>query len=91
VFLGGTWARTDACDGTWHSRSNPPANAAWWYPNGLGVGVDCARTGASYEVRFADGRRERWDTWFHVTDGKWFPSAAAKETTTNGFYGLPAC
>ncbi|HEX8084519.1 MAG TPA: hypothetical protein VF529_09535 [Solirubrobacteraceae bacterium] len=91
IFYGGTWARTDPCDGTWHPKSNPPANGAYWYPNGLGVGVDCARTGAAYTVRWADGHTETWNTWFHVTDGKWFPSAAAQETTNNSFYGLPAC
>jgi len=42
-------------------------------------------------VRFADGHRETWSTWFHVTDGKWFPSAAALEISGNGFNGLPAC
>jgi hypothetical protein len=91
VFLGGTWARGDPCDGEWHSQSSRPANAAYWYRNGLGVGVDCARTGASYRVRFADGRSETWRTWFHVTDGKWVPSAAMRETNADGYYGLPSC
>jgi hypothetical protein len=91
VFLGGTWARTDPCNGTWHSNGNRPANGAYWYPNGLGVGVDCARTGAAYVVRWADGHSETWATWFHVTDGKWIPSAAAQETAVDGFYGLPPC
>jgi hypothetical protein len=90
-FLGGTWARTDPNDGTWHSRGNRPANAAYWYPNGLGVAVDCARAAAAYVVHFGDGHTETWNTWFHVTDGKWFPSAAARETSVNGFYGLSAC
>jgi hypothetical protein len=90
-FLGGTWARNDPNNGTWHSKGNPPANGAYWYPNGLGVGVDCARAAAAYTVHFAGGRTETWNTWFHVTDGKWFPSAAASETSVNGFYGLPAC
>jgi hypothetical protein len=92
AFYGGTWARTDPCDGTWHAEGDQPANAAYWYDNGLGLGVDCARTGAAYNVRWRDGRPdETWDTWFHVTDGKWFRSAAARETTDNSFYGLPAC
>jgi murein DD-endopeptidase MepM/ murein hydrolase activator NlpD len=91
AYLGGTWARTDPNDGTWYSKSNRPANGAYWYGNGLGVGVDCARAAASYTVSFYDGRKETWNTWFHVTDGKWFPSAAAKETSANGFYGLPVC
>lgn len=91
VFLGGSWARTHVCDGTWYSKANKPGNAAYWYPNGLGVGVDCARAGAGYTVKWANGRVETWNTWFHVTDGKWFPSAAAQETSVNGFYGLSAC
>jgi len=91
IFYGGTWARTDPCTGAWSPRSVRPANGAYWYPNGLGVGVDCARTGALYTVRFADGHSETWATWFHVTDGKWFPSAAARETLHDGFHGLPAC
>lgn len=91
IYLGGTWARNDPCNGTWHSKGNRPANGAYWYSNGLGVGVNCARTGAAYVVKFADGRSETWATWFHVTDGKWFPSGAAQETTRDGFYGLPAC
>jgi hypothetical protein len=91
IFYGGTWARTDPCTGAWFTQSARPANGAYWYPNGLGVGVDCARTGAAYTVRFADGHSETWATWFHVTDGKWFPSAAARETFHDGFYGLPAC
>lgn len=91
VFLGGTWARTDPNDGTWYSRGNRPGNGAYWYPNGLGVGVDCARAAAGYVVKFAGGRTEQWNTWFHVTDGKWFPSAAARETRVNGFYGLSGC
>jgi hypothetical protein len=90
-FLGGTWARTDPNNGTWYSRGNRPPNGAYWYPNGLGVGVDCARAAAAYSVTFAGGRTETWNTWFHVTDGKWFPSAAAQETSVNGFYGLPGC
>lgn len=91
VFLGGTWARTHPNDGTWYSHGNRPANAAYWYPNGLGVAVDCARGAAAYVVHFADGHSETWNTWFHVTDGKWFPSAAARETRVNSFYGLSGC
>ena len=90
-FLGGTWARTDPNNGTWYSHSNPPPNGAYWYPNNLGVGVDCARAAASYTVKFADGHTETWNTWFHVTDGKWYPSAATREVYHNGSYGLPSC
>ena len=90
-FYGGTWARTDPCDGVWHPASARPTNAAYWYPNGLGVAVDCARVGAAYSVHLVDGRTQTWSTWFHATDGKWFPSAAANETTHDGAYGLPSC
>jgi hypothetical protein len=90
-FLGGTWARSDPNDGVWHSQGDRPANAAYWYPNGLGVEADCASAAAVYTVHFADGHTETWNTWFHVTDRKWFPSAAAQEATANEFYGLSAC
>lgn len=90
-FYGGTWARTDPNDGGWFRQNNRPANAAYWYPNGLGVGVDCARAAANYVVTWADGHKETWNTWFHVTDGKWYPSAATHEINANGFFGLPSC
>ena len=91
VYLGGTWARTDPNDGTWYSKGHRPPNGVYWYSNGLGVGVDCARRAAGYTVTFVDGRRETWNVWFHVTDGKWYPSAASAETQVNDSYGLPAC
>lgn len=91
TFLGGTWARTDPNDGTWYSHGNPPPNGAYWYPNGLGVAVDCARRAAGYTVHWADGHTETWNVWFHVTDGKWYPSAASAQTTVNDTYGLPGC
>ena len=91
AFYLGTWGRNDPCDGTWHTSSDRPANGAYWYKNGLGVGVDCARDAAPYVVRFADGRSETWRTWLHVTDGEWFPSAAAQEISTDGLQGLPTC
>lgn len=91
AFLGGTWARTDPNNGTWHSRSNPPANGAYWYPNNLGVAVDCARSAASYTVKFVGGGTQTWTTWFHVTDGKWYPSAASNGINTDGQHGLPSC
>ena len=90
-FLGGTWARTDPDNGTWYSQGNRPPNGAYWYPNGLGIAVDCARTAAGYVVKWVDGHTENWDTWFHVTDGKWYPSAATREVLTNGLQGLRAC
>jgi hypothetical protein len=89
--LGGTWARTDPNNGTWYSQANKPANGAYWYPNGLGVAVDCARAAAGYVVKWADGHTENWNTWFHVTDGKWYPSAATREISSNGLQGLRAC
>lgn len=89
-YLGGTWARTDPNNGAWYSKGNRPGNGAYWYPNGLGVGVDCARTAAPYTVTIA-GRKETWNTWFHVTDGKWYPSAASRGVNVNGLQGLPGC
>jgi len=86
-YYGGTWARMDPNNGTWYPQYSPPPNGAYWYPNGLGVAVDCERAAASYVVRFADGHYETWNTWFHVTDGKWYPSAATREVYTNGAYG----
>jgi hypothetical protein len=90
-YFGGTWARTDPNDGTWYNGGTRPPNGAHWYPNGLGVAVDCARSAASYVVHYFDGHTETWNTWFHVTDGKWYPSAATQEVFVNLFYGLPAC
>lgn len=90
-ILGGTWARTDPNNGTWYSATTRPPNGAYWYPNGLGVAVDCARAAASYVVHYLDGHNETWNTWFHVTDGKWYPSAATREVFINSFYGLRAC
>lgn len=90
-YLGGTWARNDPNDGTWYSNGVRPPNGAYWYPNGLGVAVNCARSAASYTVRFFDGHTEVWNTWFHVTDGKWYPSATTTQVFNNSFYGLSAC
>lgn len=90
-YYGGTWARTDPNDGTWHTRSDPPANGAYWYPNGLGVGVDCARSAAPYIVRYADGHYQTWTWWLHVTDGKWYPAAATQEIFTDGNPGVADC
>lgn len=91
VHYGGTWARTDPNDGTWYAQNTPPANGAWWYRNGLGVAVDCARSAAPYRVVWADGRVEQWTWWLHVTDGKWFPAAATNELMTDGNPGVTVC
>lgn len=91
VFYGGTWARAEPDDGTWHSRGSVPANGRYWFANGLGVAVDCTRQAASYPVRFADGRRETWSNWGHVTDGTWVPVATFQEINTDGDLGLPRC
>lgn len=89
-YLAGTWARRDPDDGTWHSRGNPPGNAAYWFANGLGIAVDCARSAAPYEVKFAD-RREQWSWWLHVTDNTWIPAAAVRESSSDGPQGVRAC
>lgn len=90
-YLGGTWARTDPWDGTWYSQAARPGNAAYWYPSGLGVGVDCATSAAAYPVHFLDGHQETWSTWLHVTDGKWIPAAATNQIYSDGLNGLPQC
>jgi hypothetical protein len=99
-YLGGTWPRTDPNDGTWYSHSNRPANAAsYWWANGLGVGFACGAHAAGYYVRFADGHRETWNTWFRSTDtwggrvvGLWVPSAVAAGIVTDGLPpGMPTC
>lgn len=89
-FLGGTWARTDTSNGTWHGKGNRPANGKYWFNNGLGVGVDCMRPGAQYHVSNY-GSSETWTWWAHVTDNTWVPAAALKETSVDGAQGLPSC
>jgi len=91
AYLGGTWARLDPNDGTWYSKSNKPSNAKYWFPDGLGVGVDCARAAAAYQVHWADGTVTTWAWWAHVTDNTWVPMAALKETTNDGSQGLVTC
>lgn len=89
-FLGGTWARTDTSNGTWHRQANRPPNGKYWFSNGLGVGVDCMRAGAQYQVSNF-GKSETWTWWAHVTDNTWVPAAALKETSVDGPQGLPSC
>lgn len=92
VFYGGTWARTDPDDNFWHGRDDPPTNAAYWYPNGLGVAVECATPAAGYSVSFDDGRpTTTWWWWARVTDGKYVPVATLQGTSENGPQGLPTC
>lgn len=87
---GGTWARTDPNNGTWYAKSNRPPNAAYWYPNGLGVAVDCTRVGASYDV-VLNGAHQTWAWWAHVTDGKWVPVAVFRDINSDGDLGLNHC
>lgn len=88
VFYGGTWARTSPHDGTWHTEGDRPANGSYWYGNGLGVAVGCARSAAGYVVKFADGHYETGTRWLHVTDGQWYPAAATKEISHDGNPGV---
>lgn len=90
-FLGGTWARTDPNNGTWYSKSNRPPNGKYWFDNGLGVGVDCARSAAAYTVKFANGTTQTWTWWLHVTDNTWIPAAAVQESSADGAQGVPTC
>ena len=91
AFYGGTWARGGYGDGTWYTRSNKPSDAAYWYPNGLGVALDCAYSGAAYKVKWLDGHIETWTWWGHVTDGKWVPVAVLDLTGADGSQGLAPC
>jgi hypothetical protein len=89
-YYGGTWARHDPNDGTWYPHSSRPGNAAYWFNNGLGVGVDCARSAASYRVRISS-RTETWSWWLHVTDNTWIPAAAVRESSADGPQGVAPC
>jgi hypothetical protein len=90
-FLGGTWARTDPSDGRWYPPSTRPSNGASWYPNGLRVSVDCARSAAAYPVRYADGHEQTWTWWLRVVGGKWYPAAATREIDNDGNPGVATC
>jgi hypothetical protein len=90
-IYGGTWARTDPYNGTWYSRSEAPPNGAYWYPNGLGVGVSCAESAAAYTAVIY-GARQTWTWWAHVTDGKWVPTVVFSSVWSDGLPpGLPQC
>ncbi len=90
-IYGGTWARTDPNDGTWYPHSQPPPNAAYWYPNGLGVAVSCAEPAASYSA-VVNGQHQTWNWWAHVTDGKWVPTVVFSSVWANGDpTGLAVC
>jgi hypothetical protein len=91
TFLGGTWARRDPNNGTWYNKSTRPANAAYWFNNGLGIGVDCARSAAGYVVKFASGATQTWSWWLHVTDNTWIPAAAVTESSGDGDQGVAHC
>jgi hypothetical protein len=91
-FYGGTWARRDRFNGIWHQRGRRPANGAYWFPNGLGVAVDCTAPGAAYSVRWANGRAETWSWWAHVTDNTWVPTAVLRGGAPhNGDQGMAHC
>lgn len=93
-FLGGTWARSDPNNGTWHTSSNRPANGQYWMANGRNVTVNCTRAAASYEVKFggSNPRTETWNWWIRMVDGNWFPTAATRSQGTNGAYpGVDGC
>jgi len=90
-IYGGTWARTDPGDGTWHARSAPPANGAYWYPNGLGVAVSCSESVAPYAT-VVYGVHSTWSWWAHVTDDKWVPTVVFSTVWADGpLPGLPVC
>jgi hypothetical protein len=89
-YLGGTWARSDPGNGTWYSQGNRPPNGKYWYPNGLGVGVDCARPGAQYTVTI-NGAKQTWSWWAHVTDNSWVPVAVFSTVWSDGNPGVANC
>lgn len=91
AFLGGTWAKTDPWNGTWFNKASRPPNAAYWFPNGLGVAVDCTASAAGYTVSFVDGHKENWSWWAHVTDNTWVPVATLREVSNDGGQGLRTC
>jgi hypothetical protein len=90
-IYGGTWARTDPGDGTWYAKGTAPPNGAYWYPNGLGVAVDCSESAAPYSV-VVYGAHGTWSWWAHVTDGKWVPTVVFSTIWSDGqLPGLPVC
>jgi hypothetical protein len=90
-IYGGTWARTDPGDSTWYAKGTPPPNGAYWYPNGLGVAVDCSESAAPYSVVIY-GAHSSWSWWAHVTDGKWVPTVVFSTVWSDGqLPGLPVC
>jgi hypothetical protein len=90
-IYGGTWARTDPNNGTWYAHGTPPSNGSYWYPNGLGVAVDCSESAAPYAV-VVRGVHGTWSWWAHVTDGKWVPVVVFSTVWNDGqLPGLPVC
>jgi hypothetical protein len=87
---GGTWARTDPNDGTWYGHDHQPANSKYWFANGLGVGVDCARSGAAYSV-VINGQHQTWSWWAHVTDDTWVPVVVFSTVWSDGNPGVAGC
>lgn len=82
-YLHGTWARSDTSNGTWYSKANRPPNGRYWLDNGIGVAVDCARSGATYHV-WINGQKQYWSWWARVTDGTWVPTATFREVWSDG-------
>ena len=89
-IYGGTWARLDPNNGTWYSRGSRPPNGKYWFPNGLGVAVDCARSAAAYPVVIY-GQRQTWSWWAHVTDNSWVPIAVFSTVWSDGNPGVANC
>lgn len=87
---GGTWARYDPNSGDWHPKGSPPANGKYWFPNGLGVAVDCARSAAAYPV-VINGAHQVWSWWAHVTDNTWVPTAVFSTVWSDGNPGVRGC
>lgn len=87
---GGTWARFDPNNGTWYAHGSTPPNGKYWFPNGLGVAVDCARSAAAYPVTI-NGQHQTWSWWAHVTDNTWVPTAVFSTVWNDGNPGVANC
>jgi hypothetical protein len=71
-------------------RKDRPPNAREWLAEGTPVTIDCASTGATYEV-INRKRHEHWHWWARLTNGYWVAMAAFKQTEVDGSQGFVSC
>jgi hypothetical protein len=86
----GTWELTSPNAIRLLPRTDRPADARQWVPEGTNVTVACAGAHTAYAV-INKGRQERWRWWAHLTGGGWVAMAAFKQTTTDGSQGFETC